>query len=56
MANRMREKADCYIGDSTRTIKVTLWENFSIGDQDSKKFTSSDAGFEPGRSTHFNFL
>ena len=49
-ANRTIEKADYYIGDSTRTIKVTLWENFSISGQDGKKFTSPNAGFEPGHT------
>ena len=41
-ANRMKEKADCYISDSTTTIKMTLWDNFTTSDQDDKTYTSSN--------------
>ena len=38
----MKEKADCYISDSTTTIKMTLWDNFTTSDQDDKTYTSSN--------------
>lgn len=41
-ANSVKEKADCYIGDPSRTIKVTLWENFTTSVQVEKPYTFSN--------------
>ena len=35
----MKEKANCCIGDPTRTIKMILWENFTNTVQDEKTYT-----------------
>lgn len=41
-ANSVKEKVDCYIGDPSRTIKVTLWENFTTSVQVEKPYTFSN--------------
>lgn len=41
LADGVKEKADCYIGDPSGTIKVTLWENFTTSIQDGKTYTFS---------------
>lgn len=40
-ANSVKKKADCFIGDPTSTVKVTLWENLSASVQDGKEWTFS---------------
>lgn len=44
LANGWKEKADCYLGNPSGIMEVTLWENFTTSIQDAKTYTFSKVG------------